>query len=98
MAPNKIVQKPVHGTTIEHHDGQLWSMMSGKDCLKMPGVDHPIAWVDDLGAYEVAKGNLFPQKMARLRWKHHRSGKKTCPAQLMFGSCSDVPIIFALPC
>ena len=47
MAPNRIVQKPVHGTTIEHHDGQ--------------GVDHPIASVDDLGAYEVAQGNLFPK-------------------------------------
>ena len=25
----------------------------------MPGVDHPIASVNDLGAYEVAHGNLF---------------------------------------
>ena len=42
-APNKIVQKPVHGTTIE------------------PGVDHPIASVDDLGAYEVAQ-NFYVMK------------------------------------
>ena len=61
MAPNKIVQKPVHGTTIGPHDGQPWSMMNEKDCLKMPGVDHPMASVDDLGAYEVAQGNLFPK-------------------------------------
>ena len=61
MAPNKLVQKPVHGTTIESHDGQPWSMMNEKNCLKMHGVDHPIASVDDLGAYEVAEGNLFPK-------------------------------------
>ena len=57
--PNQIVQKPVHGTTIEPHDGQPWSMMNEKDFLKTPGVDHPMALVDDLGAYEVAHGNLF---------------------------------------
>ena len=27
----------------------------------MPGVDHPIASVDDLGVFEVAHGNLFPR-------------------------------------
>ena len=30
-----------------------------KHVQKKPGVDHPIASVDDLGAYEVAHGNFF---------------------------------------
>ena len=41
------------------HDAQQWSMMNKKHFLKMPGVDHPIASVDDLGAYEVAHGFFF---------------------------------------
>ncbi len=32
VVPNKIVQKPVHGTTIGPHDGQPWSMMNEKNC------------------------------------------------------------------
>ena len=59
MVLNKIAQKPVHGTTIVPHDGQQSSMMNEKHVQKQPGVDHPIASVDDLGAYEVAHGNLF---------------------------------------
>ena len=37
------------------HDGQQSSMMNEKHVQKKPGVDHPIASVDDLGAYEVAE-------------------------------------------
>ncbi|MCV6575999.1 MAG: hypothetical protein OIF58_09715, partial [Cohaesibacter sp.] len=59
MVLNKTAQKPVHGTTIVPHDGQQSSMMNEKHVLRKPGVDHPIASVDDLGAYEVAHGNFF---------------------------------------
>ena len=59
MVLNKTEQKPVHGTTIVPHDGQQSSMMNEKHVRKKPGVDHPIASVDDLGAYEVAHGNFF---------------------------------------
>ena len=59
MVLNKIAQNPVHGTTIVPHDGQQSSMMNEKHVQKKPGVDHPIASVDDLGAYEVAHGNVF---------------------------------------
>ena len=41
------------------HDGQQSSMMNEQHVQKKPGVDHPIASVDDLGAYEVAHGNFF---------------------------------------
>ena len=33
--------------------------MNEKQFVKILRVDHPIASVDDLGAYEVAHGNLF---------------------------------------
>ena len=59
MVLNKTAQKPVHGTTIVPHDGQHSSMMNEKHVRKKPEVDHPIASVDDLGAYEVVHGNLF---------------------------------------
>ena len=59
MLLNKIAQKSVHGTTIVPHDGQQSSMMNEKHVQKKPGVDHPIASVDDLGAYEVAHGSFF---------------------------------------
>ena len=59
MVLNKIAQKPVHGTTIVPHDGQQSSMMNEKHVQKKPGVDHPIASVDDLGAYEVAHESFF---------------------------------------
>ena len=59
MVLNKIAQKPVHGTTIVPHDGQQSSMMNEKYVQKKPGVDHPIASVDDLGAYEVAHESFF---------------------------------------
>jgi len=65
MVSNKTGQKPVHGTTIVPHDAQQWSMMNKKHFLKMPGVDHPIASVDDLGAYKVAHG-FFSIKMTGL--------------------------------
>ena len=55
----KNAQKPIHGTTIVPHDGQQPSMMNEKHVQEKPGVDHPIASVDDLGAYEVAHGNFF---------------------------------------
>ena len=54
MVLNKIAEKPVHGTTIVPHDGQQSSMMNEKHVQKKPGVDHPIASVDDLSTYEVA--------------------------------------------
>ena len=41
------------------HDGQQSSMMNEKHVQEKPGVDHPIASVDDLGAYEVAHGNFL---------------------------------------
>ena len=41
------------------HDGQLSSMKNEKHGQKKPGVDHPIASVDDRGAYDVAHGNFF---------------------------------------
>jgi len=56
MVLNKIAPKPVHGTTIVHHDGLQWSMMNEKHFLKMLGVDHPMASVDDLGALPL---NMF---------------------------------------
>ena len=56
---NKIAQNPVHGTTIVPHDGQQSSMMNEKHVQKKPGVDHPIASVDGLGAYEVAHESFF---------------------------------------
>ena len=59
MVLNKTAQKPVHGTTIVPHDGQHSSMMNEKHVRKKPEVDHPIASVDDLGAYEVVHGNFF---------------------------------------
>ena len=59
MVLNKTAQKLVHGTTIAPHDGQQSSMMNEKHVQKKPGVDHPIASVDDLGAYEVAHENFF---------------------------------------
>ncbi len=55
MDLNKIVQKPVHGTTIEPHDGQPWSMRNEKQVLKMPGVDHPIFSVDEETEYVETK-------------------------------------------
>ena len=62
MVLNKIAQQPLHGTTIVPHDGQQSSMMNEKLVQKKPGVDHPIASVDDLGAYEVAHGNFLHKK------------------------------------
>ena len=59
MDLNKNVQNLVHGTTIEPLDGQRSSMMNEKRFLKMPAVDHPIAPVADLRAYEVAHGFFF---------------------------------------
>ena len=59
MVLNRIAQKPVHGTIIVPHDGQQSSMMNEQHVQKKPGVDHPIAWVVDLGAYEVAHENFF---------------------------------------
>ena len=59
MVLNKIAQKLVHGTTIVPHDGQQSSMMNEKHVQKKPGVDHPIASVDDLGAHKVAHGNFL---------------------------------------
>ena len=44
---------------IVPHAGQQSSMMNEKHVQIKPGVDHPIASVDDLGAYEVAHGNFF---------------------------------------
>ena len=41
------------------NDGQQTSMMNEKHVQKEPGVDHPIASVDDLGAYGVAHGFFF---------------------------------------
>ena len=41
------------------HDGQQPSMMNEKHVQEKPGVDHPIASADDLGAYEVAHGSFF---------------------------------------
>jgi len=52
-----------HG--FEPHDEQQSSMMNEKHVQKKPGVDHPIASVDDLGTYEVAHGFFFI-KIARL--------------------------------
>ena len=34
MDLNKTMQKPVHGTTIEPHDGQQWSMMNARHFLQ----------------------------------------------------------------
>ena len=62
MVLNKIAPKPVHGTTIVHHDGLQWSMMNEKHFLKMLGVDHPMASVDDLGALPL---NMFINMFAR---------------------------------
>ena len=65
MDLNKIVQKPVHGTTIEPHDGQPWSMRNEKQVLKMPGVDHPIFSVDEETEYvETKKNNNLKYKSA----------------------------------
>ena len=57
MVLNRTAQKPVFFSTIVPHDGQQSSMMNEKHAQNKPGVDHPIALVDDLGAFEVAHEN-----------------------------------------
>ena len=61
------------GTNIGPHDGQQWSMMNLMDLLrlkrsggkkkkkfvKMLGIDHAMASVNDWGANEIAHGNFF---------------------------------------
>ena len=82
MVVNKIAQKPVHGTTIVPHDGQQSSMMNEKHVQKKPGVDHPIASVVDLGAYQVAHENfLHKNSHVAILNKKLSNDSRICPSE-----------------